>query len=760
LALDSNKQLISTTTIGTNLLTGTLATINNTAIAAGSSATITAASSTLFTDRNSWTGHNIFSSFFATTASTTNATTTNFHITSLASALLATDQNGRVVATTSIYAASSTLLANANSWTGLNQFADASTTLLSGTTAWFTTFVGSVTGNASTASALQTARNINNVSFDGTSDITITAASSTLLSNSNTWSGLNVFANSTSTLASVGTLWQTSSATSTFTGGLDFTRFNLTATSTGSQGINLTGGCFAINGTCVGGGSGGVGSGTQGQFAFYNVAGTSLSATSTLTLLQSGLLGIGTSTPWGKLSITATDNASTPQFVVASSSAVSLLVTNTGNVGIGTTSPATTFSVGGNGYFTGGLGVGKVNTTANTVDLASGGAFKIAGTSVLTGTTLGSGVTASSLTSVGTLSSLTTTGDVSAGGHLYGGNTLELSAVTNSTGIGNYWICLASGSTKSYQFSYAASTCNPSDARLKTSVADLPSADGLDAIMQLRPVSFRWRGAALDAAQGPQIGFLAQDVQTIFPSLVSSSTASTTITLADGSTETVEHPLSLNYQGLVVPLVKAVQEVALIAGAFKTNLIAWFADAANGIANIISDTLTARERLCVGDTCVTPEQFKAMAAAANQSASSGSASPPASASQSSPPTSAEVEPPTLAISGENPARIHVGDTYADLGARITAPDADKNLGIKTYLNGRLVSDILLDTSAAATSTIDYVATGHSGLAATSTRTVFVDPADVPPLAPDTVATTALPIIPSDGATSTATTTAL
>lgn len=43
----------------------------------------------------------------------------------------------------------------------------------------------------------------------------------------------------------------TGSATSTFAGGIDFTRFNQTATSTGSQGINLSGGCFSVNGTCL-----------------------------------------------------------------------------------------------------------------------------------------------------------------------------------------------------------------------------------------------------------------------------------------------------------------------------------------------------------------------------------------------------------------------------------------------------------------------------------------------------------------------------
>ncbi len=63
----------------------------------------------------------------------------------------------------------------------------------------------------------------------------------------------------------------------------------------------------------------------------------------------------------------------------------------------------------------------------------------------------------------------------------------------------------------------------------------------------------------------------------------------------------------------------------------------------------------------------------------------------------------------------NPAVIHVGDTYSDLRATITAPQADLNLGLKTFLNGTLVSNIVLDTSSVATDTIDYVATDQTGL---------------------------------------------
>jgi hypothetical protein len=63
-----------------------------------------------------------------------------------------------------------------------------------------TTFTGALTGNASTATTLQTARNINGVSFNGSADITVTAAAGTL-TGSTLASGVTA-----SSLTSVGTL--------------------------------------------------------------------------------------------------------------------------------------------------------------------------------------------------------------------------------------------------------------------------------------------------------------------------------------------------------------------------------------------------------------------------------------------------------------------------------------------------------------------------------------------------------------------------
>jgi hypothetical protein len=135
--------------------------------------------------------------------------------------------------------------------------------------------------------------------------------------------------------------------------------------------------------------------------------------------------------------------------------------------------------------------------------------------------------------------------------------------------------------------------------------------------------------------------------------------------------------------------------------------------------------------LCVGSTCVTPAQFQAMVAAANASQSSGqgssSASGAATGSSSSGSTQATDTPPVIQINDDNPAIIEVGAAYNDLGATITGPQQDLNLGITTYVNGTEMSPVQIDTSTEATDTIDYVATDQYGLTSTSTRTVIIEP---------------------------------
>jgi hypothetical protein len=94
---------------------------------------------------------------------------------------------------------------------------------------------------------------------------------------------------------------------------------------------------------------------------------------------------------------------------------------------------------------------------------------------------------------------------------------------------------------------YAGSIFQSSDQRLKTDVQSLDASSSLSAIELLNPVSY----LRLDQpGTGENLGFIAQQVQQVFPQLVSTTSATA---LTPGGT------LTLNYEGLISPIVSAIQ---------------------------------------------------------------------------------------------------------------------------------------------------------------------------------------------------------
>lgn len=140
-----------------------------------------------------------------------------------------------------------------------------------------------------------------------------------------------------------------------------------------------------------------------------------------------------------------------------------------------------------------------------------------------------------------------------------------------------------------------------SDERKKHNIADL--AYGLTDLMKLRPVSF-----AYNRNNQHTIGFLAQQVLPIIPESVGGSDS---------------EGYSMSYATLVPVTVKAIQELNIKLDAIESSaktvnqsgLVAWFADAANGIESFISKKITTRT-LCIaddqGETCVTRAQLNAL----------------------------------------------------------------------------------------------------------------------------------------------------
>lgn len=308
-----------------------------------------------------------------------------------------------------------------------------------------------ITGNAGTATALQTARAINGVNFDGTAAITVTAAGSTLsdtvtiakggtgqitaqaalnalLPSQSGAAGKNLQSDGTNvsfvadaggtvTSVSVTTANGVSGtvATSTTTPAISLTLgaitptsvaasgsvtgSNLSGTNTGDQTITLTGDI--------------TGSGT-GSFATAIASGVIVNAdiNASAAIDDTKLATISTASKVSNSATTAT-NANTASAIVARDAS--------GNFSAGTISAALTGNVTGNvsgssGSTTGNAATATALQTAraiNGVSFDGTAAITVtADASTLTSSTLASGVTASSLTSVGTLAALTVTAPI------------------------------------------------------------------------------------------------------------------------------------------------------------------------------------------------------------------------------------------------------------------------------------------------------------------------------------------------------------
>jgi hypothetical protein len=237
--------------------------------------------------------------------------------------------------------------------------------------------------------------------------------------------GTNYFTNSgASTYLSTGTNLGIGTSTPgsllSIQGIANFTAATSTFYSTG--GINLTAGCYAVNGVCLSGTfSNTLAGGGTATTTFYNGGvvfsdGTKLTQAAGTGNNQffwnntSGSLGLGTSTPWAQLSVNP-NGITGPAFVIGSSTATKFIVTNGGSVGIGTSTPYALLSVAGNAAITGTLGLPAlanpagsflaVDTNGNVIATTtpSGGAgtnyFTNSGanTYLSTGTKLGIGTT-------------------------------------------------------------------------------------------------------------------------------------------------------------------------------------------------------------------------------------------------------------------------------------------------------------------------------------------------------------------------------
>ncbi|HVU06393.1 MAG TPA: hypothetical protein VHE10_01195, partial [Candidatus Paceibacterota bacterium] len=190
---------------------------------------------------------------------------------------------------------------------------------------------GNITGNLITNDLIKNSTNDSQLSFQNSNVQLLPggAAALTALVSGNVGIGTT----SPGSLLSVGGIANFTAGTSTFYS---------------AGGLNISNGCYAMNGACLSTGSLGL-TGTQGQVAYFSGTNAAV-GTSSLFIGQSGNVGIGTSTPFGLLSINP-NGITGPAFVIGSSTKSHLTVTEGGLIRFGSTTNAASFvNINGDGY--------------------------------------------------------------------------------------------------------------------------------------------------------------------------------------------------------------------------------------------------------------------------------------------------------------------------------------------------------------------------------------------------------------------------
>jgi hypothetical protein len=366
--------------------------------------------------------------------------------------------------------------------------------------------------------------------------------------------------------------------------------------------------------------NGGTNTGYFNSNGVLTVPGISITAnlTSVTSLYASGNVGIGTAGPEAKLSVVGqisnevlslqarsdvTNNGSDIKFYTSNpgfwweiwnSDAASGSATNdlrfrarngsgsasealsiiglTGNVGIGTTAPASKLSVSG-GNISLGLFSTQGASTAKYVGVAGGTDTWTAGSGstnigFFTDSDNASGhlefATHHSGVSSGTRMLIDRDGNVGIGTTSPAANGLTINNATAPTlsfqvngtrteyvyDDGTAFYVLPNGGSGSKLVHGDTIWTSSSDRRLKTDITPLSRAYGLSAIAKLEPVTFHWKNP--EASRKLQIGLIAQDVQKVIPEVVNRGKP---------AAATPDGELGIQYPALVVPLIQAVKEL-------------------------------------------------------------------------------------------------------------------------------------------------------------------------------------------------------
>jgi hypothetical protein len=373
------------------------------------------------------------------------------------------------------------------------------------------TVTAALSGNATTATTLQTARAINGVSFNGSADITVHTAgtgisiSGTTVTNTDTGSAQNIYKNITD------------------------------GTTTAAAGSNNDTIKFrASGGVTVTVGSNDVTHGDNLLIGLSAVPNASLANSSVTVTAGTGLSGGGAVSLGGSVTLS---NAGVTSLTTSSG-----LSTNTSATGaVSITNTGVTSNVAGTGISVSGATGAVTITNTGVTSVAAGTDISVSGS---TG--------AVTINDTSTLSSVTGRGASTASAITITNATASSSKITGALivtgGVGISGALYVGGEVTAYA----------SDAALKTNVVAI--SDALSKVEAIRGVSYDWNeaGVALGLGTEKQIGVIAQEVEAVLPELVVQS--------AHEGYKTVK------YDKLTALLIEAVKDLSAEVKTLKAQL--------------------------------------------------------------------------------------------------------------------------------------------------------------------------------------------
>jgi hypothetical protein len=364
--------------------------------------------------------------------------------------------------------------------------------------------------------------------------------------------------------------------------------------------------------------------GTASTALVYGVFDTSVANQS---LTVNGNLGVASTTPWGLLSVNPS-GISGPAFVIGSSTATNVIVTNVGRVGINTTAPNTKFeikssAIAGGTYASPSETIVRLNLDAlNTNDVARAIEFydddaltSIGHISVKANyaspnheiSLLSSNSSASVVLGVNNTEYFRVNKDGNIGVATTSPwrkfsvtGTVALDGLTSSA-TGNA-VCITT--TKDITDAGGAS-CVPSSIRFKENVETLSQGFAITELDKLHVVSFDYKPGFYSPEDSPgSYGMIAEEVEKIDPKLVDYG--------YDGK------PLTLKFEKLLGLAIQAIQELSQKVSGFAESIT-------TGVLNATDINGT---KLCLDGTCITKTELQRLLDESNQQSASSPTPPP------------------------------------------------------------------------------------------------------------------------------------